>query len=139
MPSTPRGSDVATLLAVIVAIVLALGWLGSSDGDPPPVPAGLAVEAVPMVLPEEPAAPSEAAVPASGIEGERAGGERTVRRAKRRHADRAGGREDARPPAGGGWARTRSGQDPPATAPVPSAGSGAGASGAPPAPEFALE
>ena len=53
---------------------------------------------------DEVGASTEAAPPTMGIEGERAGD------------DRAGGREDARAAAGGGRARTRSGQDPPANA-----------------------
>jgi len=153
MPSTPRGRDAATLLAVLLAIALALLWLRTSDGAAPAVPDGLSVPSLPAVAPEEPANPDEASPPARGIEGGRAGGGRgaVVQKTKRRRADRAGGREDARPPTGGGWARTRSGtageaggQDPPATALEPSVGSSgtsalSGGASEPAPPEFALE
>jgi hypothetical protein len=156
MPSPPRGRDAATTtLAVVLAIALALLWLHSADTATPAVPAGLSVATVPAVATEE------AAPPTTGIEGEKAGGNRAAARkpkrehagrkqkrghadrAKRGRADRAGGAEDARARVGDPGARARRRQDPPATAPAPSAGSvGAGSVGAgsaPAAPEFALE
>jgi hypothetical protein len=171
MPSTPRGRDAATILAVVLAIALALLWLRSSDDSAPAVPAGLSVATVPAAVPEEPATrtglgqggegsgagdPDAEERPGGAADGKGAvpmrRGERARpskrRGAKHGHADRAGGGEDARPPAGGGWARTRSRQDPPATALAPSAGSGTagggagagtGGGGAVTAPEFALE
>jgi hypothetical protein len=57
MPSTPRRQRAATTLAVLLAVLLALVWLRSSDGVAPSVPAGLSVRAVPAAVPPQPAGP----------------------------------------------------------------------------------
>jgi hypothetical protein len=152
MPSTSRGRDAATLLAVIVAIVLAFAWLRSSDGGAPAVPAGLSVAPAPLAS-EGPAAPGGAASPATSNEGAGAGGGRAVARkpkrrhaagsAKRGHADRAAA-PPVKPVAD---ARGRAGTDRqgvPATVPTPPARSGgrlgqSGGDGKSIPPEFALD
>ncbi|HEU4703506.1 MAG TPA: hypothetical protein VFS37_13570 [Conexibacter sp.] len=154
MPSTPRGRDAATLLAVILALVLAVVWLRVSDGAAPQVPVGLSVGTLPAVAPEGPAelAPRARGREGASVEGgsmvaweeRRAPGnrDRTAAGSKRRGLDRAarGSRADR---AGGGEARghrnrgARRGAhgrirpDPSAAAPTAPAGSGAaGMSGA---------
>jgi hypothetical protein len=56
MPSTPRGRNAATtvavVLAVLLAVLLALLWLRSSGAEPPSVPVGLPVETVPTAVAE---------------------------------------------------------------------------------------
>jgi hypothetical protein len=176
MPSTPRGRNAATTVAVVLAVLLAVVWLRSSGDGTPWVPVGLPVETTPTTV-AEPADPTglrqgeeaEAERPAAA-DGKRTGGapesgRRSERRERshaptaserrpagqrsrrRKRADRAGGGEDARARRQAG-ARGRVGpigQDPPATAPAPSAGSGAADSAPPasasparPAPEFAI-
>jgi len=143
MPSTPRARDAATLCAVLLAIVLAFLWLRSSDGAAPRVPAGLSVATLPAAVPERLETPSEATATTTGIEGERAGRDRPVR--KPRKADRSAQRgHPAR-------AARRARRSPPAIASAPSAGSGtagapsgtarapSGATSTPAPPEFALE
>jgi hypothetical protein len=136
MPANFRGRNAATALAAILAIALALVWLRSPDDAVPPVPPGLSVETMPATEPDEPPAPAEAA-----------GMRRARKRAhhRRKHADRAGGagEDDSRDPARENRLAPR--QDPPATAPAPSAGSGGrgasgtrAAGGTTAAPEFAL-
>jgi hypothetical protein len=153
MTSSPRGSNAATAIAVILALALAFAWLRTSDGGTLAVPAGLSVGTVPTPEPAEPARVGQAEG-VSGAEGVGAGArlggpsdrERTAGRRRRGVVRGSAGGEDA--------AR----QDPPATAPAPTvesrgdtsgtAGSGGAAGGtsgstraaprqAP--PEFALE
>src|SRR5215213_22175 len=104
MPSTPRGRNAATTVAVVLAILLALVWLRSSGADTPSVPIGLPVETVPAAV-EAPARPAGLGQERSGAEAASAGarlggqdrerpkrrhrGERVRRRAGRRGADRA--------------------------------------------------
>jgi hypothetical protein len=141
MPSTPRGRNAATALAVILAIVLALVWLRSSAGSAPAVPAGLSVGTVPTA--PETTATEPAPRPADGI-GRRAVQKRAPKRRAavrghgkvvRHYADRTGGREDARARreararARRGTAGEAGGQDPPAARPAPVAGSGAAVEG----------
>jgi hypothetical protein len=68
MPSTPRGRDAATALAVLLTIALALAWLRSSDGSTLDVPAGLSVGTV----------PAAATQPAGSVGLEQRGGEGAV-------------------------------------------------------------
>lgn len=150
MPANFRGRNAATAAAVVLTIVLALVWLRAPDAAVPTVPPGLSVGTLPAPAPEEPAPPVEAAPPATGIDGERAGGDRTAqtrrsreqaRRRRDKHADQAGhrrdrytdraggaGEDDSRDPARENRRAPR--QDPPATAPAPSAAGGGSAGGA---------
>lgn len=137
MPSMPRGRDAATLLAVVLALVLVAAWLRSSDGAVPQVPVGLSIETLPATVPERPAPTGESPALAEDVAGERAGRDRTVRTARKRERRAKRGHAGWTTKAGG--ADRVGGQDPPATAPGPAAGSGGiGANDAGP-PEFALE
>jgi hypothetical protein len=100
MPSTPRGRNAATVLAVVLTIVLALAWLHSSDGGAPLVPPGLSVDTVPAVVPEEPAVPAPSRPEGSGDRAERTGGRLPL-------GEAANGAGTARRPRLGGRRRER--------------------------------
>jgi hypothetical protein len=153
MPPTPPRRAV-TAVAVALAVLLALAWLRSADDGAPAVPTGLPVTPLPAVTTPTTSVEREQDAERSALEPRRAElAARKPRRpeppAKRRHADRAGGGEDARARRQAG-ARTRrgtageaGGQDPPAAAPGPGTGSNPPRSALPatlqPAqPEFAL-
>ena len=133
IPSPSRGPrpNIVTAAVVLLAILLAVVWLGSGGDAAPPVPAGLPV-AAPASVPAAPAEPRAAA----GAPPRSAAEEPGVRAAKPRRARRA--RRDARPhpvPARGRAGRTR--HDSPATSRAAASAPAAGPASAPD-PEFAI-
>src|SRR4051794_29254697 len=79
MTSSPRGRNLATTIAVVLTLVLALAWLRSSDGGILDVPAGLSVGTVPAAVPPKQPGRSPGLGPGDGATGAEGAGARARR------------------------------------------------------------
>ena len=149
IPTPSRGPrpNVVTAVVVLLAILLAVVWLGSGGDAAPPVPAGLpaAPQAAIPVAPPQPAAAAAgplhpAAVERGGRSAESTHVSHTVGRRATRHGGSGGARGGARAsrgavPAPGRAGRTRHGSRATSRAAAPAPASRGSAA---PAPEFAI-